>query len=348
MNTLFDHIRVNLIGHRGRRRPVTTTKRKHVYLHKTSFTTGFQSLLEFRVCFPWEAHDHIGAEGGIVSQHIPDLIQTFQKTLDSITPSHASQHAVASALQRRMKLRTQMLTITSSLDEIIVDFDRFNTGKTHSPVAGDTIQTTQQVPQSLRLFSRSQVIRIDTKVSHMNTADHDLTVSMLNQRADFFFDVDGTSTSQTRSNRRNNAVRTLQNAAILNFHERSLMSFEFTDPVGHINNAEATQHIREFAFVGHNFNHIGQLGNRSWIPRGITAHHDRFCARILPRQLPDHLTGFRVTSIRHCACIDDAQIRRLTFHRFTIATLQQRFTDKLSFVLVDFAAQSYQAAGSKI
>ena len=99
-----------------------------------------------------------------------------------------------------------MLAITSRFDEILVDFDGFDTGKTHSPIPRNAIQTTQQVPQSLRFFARSQVIGIDAKVPHMNTADHNLTVSMFNQRADFVFDIDGTSTSQARSNSGNDAV----------------------------------------------------------------------------------------------------------------------------------------------
>ena len=125
------------------------------------------------------------------------------------------------------------------------------------------------------------------------------------------------------------------------------MSFKLTDPVGQVHDAEAAEDVGQFSLVRDDLNHVRQFRHRMRIARGIAAHHNRFRARILSRQLPYHLPRFGITRVRDRTRIHDAQVGRLIVVRFTITALQQGFADELSFILIDFAAQGHQAAGSK-
>ena len=115
------------------------------------------------------------------------------------------------------------------------------------------------MPQAFGFVTDLQIICIDAEVPHVNPADHDLAIIMINQRTDFFFDLDRPATAQSRAHRRDDAVRTLQYAAVLNLHEGSLVSFEFTDPIGHVNDAKAAKHVGQFSLIGDDFDHVRQF-----------------------------------------------------------------------------------------
>ncbi len=278
-----NHIRRYLIRHRGGGGSVAATEREHMHFHKAGLAAGFQRLFEFRICLTGKTDDNVRAEGWIVAEHIADLIESCQESLNTIPTAHAGQHRVTTALQSRMELWAKVFAVSGSFDKLVVDFDSFDAGQPHPPFAGDPIEPPQQVPQPLGLISRLQIVCIDTEVPHVNPADHNLTIPMFNQRADLVFNINGPTTAKSGTNCRDNAVGALQNAAVLDLYESSLMSFELTDPVWHVHDAEAAQHIRKFSFVSHDLDHIRQFRNRVRIARGIAAHDDRLRARILPR-----------------------------------------------------------------
>ena len=317
-----------------------------MHLHELRRSTGFQSLLELTLRLTRKTHNHIRAECRLPPQQVPNLLQTVKKSLHPITSPHATEHRVTATLQRRMKLRTQMLTLATGANKIIIHLHRLNTAQTHAPVTGNPIQPLQQMPQSLRTTASRQIVRIHPEMPHVNTAQHDLAVTMVDQCPHFVFNHLRITTAQPRPHRWNDTIRTLQNAAILNLHKGSLTPLEIRNPRRQLSNTKSRQHVRQLTLVLHNLNHVRQCRHRPRIPRGITPHHDRLRARILSRQLANHLTRFRITSVRHRAGIHHTDIRRLTLPSLSIATLQQGLTDQLCLVLVDFAAQSHKAAGA--
>ncbi len=78
----------------------------------------------------------------------------------------------------------------------------------------------------------------------MNATDHDFAISMIDQRSNLVFNVNGPTTAEPRPHCRDDAVRALQNTAVLNLHERSLVTLKLTDPGRHVNDTEPTEHIR--------------------------------------------------------------------------------------------------------
>jgi hypothetical protein len=196
----------NLVWHCGSRRAIATTEGKDVDLHEASCAAGIECLLKFGFALAGKSNDDVGTEGCGWTQHLADLLQPVEETLHAVASTHAGQNRVTAALQGRVELGAEMFAVTAGADEIVIDLDRFDAGEAHSPVAGDTIQSTQKMPQSGRRIAGRQIIGIHPIVTHVNATDDNLSIPVVNEGPHFFFDVRSAATAEPRTNGRNNAV----------------------------------------------------------------------------------------------------------------------------------------------
>ena len=136
-----------------------------------------------------------------------------------------------------------MLAVRRSVDEVIIYFDRFDTRKSHSPVAGDSVELFKEMLQSKRRQPRLSAGRVDPVVPDMNPGKDDFAVAVVDQPSDFCFDRLGCAALQTRSNLRNNAVSTVKDAAVLNLHVRTSPTVEMADPVRDVDDAQPVEYV---------------------------------------------------------------------------------------------------------
>ena len=89
---------------------------------------------------------------------------------------------------------------------------------------------------------------------------------------------------------RNNAVRTVENAAILNLNVGSATAIEVADPVRNIDDSQPLEDVRKFTLVADDLEHAGQIPQHFRIAGGVTPHHDGAGPGVLPCELPNQLT----------------------------------------------------------
>jgi len=243
-----------------------------------------------------------------------------------------------------VKLRTQVLAIRRGVDEFVVHFDCFDTRQPHSPVAWDSVEPFEQVPKSKWRQSRLATSRLDAVMPNMDSAEYDLTVSVVDQSSNFRFNRLRCPALQARSDLRNNAICAVQNAAILNFHVGSPSAIKMADAVWHVDDAQPIEHVGQFTLIADNLKDAGQIPQHFWIASRVTPHHDCTCAGIFLRQLSNQLPALGICLTRYRAGIDDAQIRCLIVRRLPKSVAEERFFHELRFVLIDFAPEGRKPA----
>ena len=178
----------------------------------------------------------------------------------------------------------------------------------------------------------------------MDPAEHDLTVSVVDQSSNFRFNRLRCAALQARSDLRNDAVCAVQNAAILNFYVGSPSAIKMADAVWYVDDAQPIEHVGQFTLIADNLEDAGQIPQHFWIASRVTAHYDRACAGIFLRQSSNQLPALGICLARHRAGIDDAQIRCLVVRRLAKSVAEKRFFDELRFVLIDFAPEGHKPA----
>lgn len=210
-------------------------------------------------------------------------------------------------------MRAEMFAVGRSGNEILAELSRLDARQPQPPAAEDLIEPLQQMPQAKRWSSRSAASCIDAVMADVNSGQHDFFVAEVDQPADLGFDVVGRAAFESRPDLRNDndAVRTAQQAAVLHFHERSLVSVEAADPGRKFSDTQSQQHIGQFPFVGDDFDHIRQPRDGIRIVSRVAAGDNRLAIRVLASQLPYDLPPARISVLSHRASVDDAEVGRL-------------------------------------
>ena len=120
----------------------------------------------------------------------------------------------------------------------------------------------------------------------------------------------GRAAAQPRPHLGDDAVRAIQDATVLDFHERPAMAVKAADAGRPTRDSEPLENVGQFPVVPNDGDHAGKLRKRFGLAGRIAAENDRLRAGLLFRQLADDLPGLRIGLGRHRAGIDDAQIRR--------------------------------------
>jgi hypothetical protein len=115
----------------------------------------------------------------------------------------------------------------------------------------------------------------------MNPRENDFAVTRLGQPTNFINDMIARSACQLGADVRNDAVATSEQATVLDFHVRTLPTRKSIEAGGNIDHAKTRHQVRKFPFIGDDFGDPRQLSDFVGSPRGVTAHDDDPCIRIL-------------------------------------------------------------------
>src|SRR5262245_32104627 len=118
-----------------------------------------------------------------------------------------------------MKMRTQVLAIGGRRDEVVIDLGRFDARQPQTPIARNAIELLKQVPQPKRSIPRTAARRVNAVMPHVDTRQHNLAITEIQQAPHFGFDVLWRAAFQPRPNVWDDAVRTAEDAAVLNLDE---------------------------------------------------------------------------------------------------------------------------------
>src|SRR5688572_23251449 len=105
---------------------------------------------------------------------------------------------------------------------------------------------------------------------------------------------------------RNDAERAIEQAAILNFDERTLVIRERANAIRWIEYTPAAEQVGNLTLVGHDFDHIRKIANFLRSTSRVTAHHDDARVRISLRKLTNRLPTLGITLFSNGASVDDA------------------------------------------
>ena len=303
-----------------------------------------QRFFEFGVGLARKTDDHIGCECGAIKT-IPHRVDRLEKSIDRISPPHPFQHAVGTTLQGRMELRAEVFTVGGRVDEVVVDLNGLDARKPHSPRAGNSVETFKEVPEPEGSVAGTTASRINTEMTDVDPGQDNLTMARIDQPSHFGFDIHRRSAQQPRSDLGDDAIRTPQDAAVLDLDVGPLPPIEMTDASRKVDDAQSSQHVREFPFVSHNLEDARQPRHGFWVPGRVAAHHDRAGPGVVARQLPNQLPTLGIARRGNRTRVDHADVGHFPVTRFTVATRGQCFPDNLGLVLVDLATQCDQSTG---
>lgn len=331
---------IGVIGSRG---SLARAEGEDVDFHESGGGTGVEGFLKMPLGFTGEADDDVSRKGGVI-ETLPELIDFFEESPDPVAASHAEEDFVGAALQGGVKVGAKPFGVGHHVDEVGTDFGGFDAGEPELPVSGNPIEFPNEVSESERRFSGLAAGRIDSEVPEVNATKNNFAVAVVDEPSNFLFDLVRFAASKTGADLGDDAVGTLENAAVLDFHERTTMAIEATDSAGGVIDAESGEKIGEFAFVGDDLDDIRQHGDHFGVAGGIAAHDDGLCIGVSACEATNLLTSLGVGFGGDGAGIDDAEFRRFVLRGFVKAVPEQRLLDKLGFVLIDFAAEGDEPA----
>ena len=134
--------------------------------------------------------------------------------------------------------------------------------------------------------------RFDSVVADVDSAEHDLPVSVVDQSPDFVRNIVRRAALQAGSNAGDDAVSAVQNAAILNLHIGSPTSVKVADAARHVDDAHSIEDVGQLTFVRDNLEHRGEILQDFRLASRVAAHHDSPRARVFLRQSTDQLPSF--------------------------------------------------------
>ena len=123
-------------------------------------------------------------------------------------------------------------------------------------------------------------IPVHAVVTEVNSRQHDLTVTRIDQSLHFGGDVLKRTAVQLRANVRNDAIAAAQQAAVLNLHVGSMSTGESIEPGWNVDHAEAGHQIGQFSLVFDDLHDARRVRTRAGRADGMGAG----CYTISPRR----------------------------------------------------------------
>src|SRR4051812_32925061 len=124
------------------------------------------------------------------------------------------------------------------------------------------------MPQPAPLVPRFPAAEVDAVMTEVNAGQDDLLAAAGNQGLNLFGNLLGRPAAEMRTNGRNDAVRAVEQAAVLHFDEGPLMAVEARDAARHVGDAKLLQFLGESVLVDDDLGHAGQPGHYFRSARG--------------------------------------------------------------------------------
>jgi len=306
---LANDTRWDTVAPRCRRCALARAIRKDVNLREANITCHAAGGREVCIGFPGEADNDIGCERRVI-ERVANTSASFEKTRAAVAPLHALENAIGAALQAEMQMRTNAWPLGQDAYEIATCLCRFQAAQSDAKIAGETVESFKQVPETGPFRLWSAAAEIDAVMAEMNACENDLVVSRGDKAFNFCCDFFDRPTANRRPNRWDDAVTAIQQAAVLDFDEGSLMIVEARDARRYGHDTERLQFLDQAIFIGDDRSNAGQTADGVRISRGVAAHDDNRRTGILGVQTTNQLPALRVAFARDSAGVDKAKIGR--------------------------------------
>ncbi len=175
-----------------------------------------------------EADDDVRAQGGPV-QGRPDAPTPFEEAAAAVAPLHGGEDAVGAALQAQVQVRAEAALLRQDGDQLVAGLGGLHAAQADPEVPRQAAQAAQQARQPHPFRLRPAPAPVQAVVTQVDAGQHHLGVTRIDQPADLVGDLPRRAAADDGTNAWDDAIRTVQQAAVLHLDEGPLVAVKAAD-----------------------------------------------------------------------------------------------------------------------